>query len=577
MNSIYKKIAFKITILFLCILIVAATGAVFHFNYVYRQDTEDNLTRETKMISRLIQSSDDLASLTDYIDSSGDLRFTIIDLSGSVIINTEGYPVEKLDFLSKPEIIDAIELGNGTNTRFVEPMQEARMYVAVLSTKDYIIRTSAHMRGFQFLAMSVLLPFFIIIIFAVLMCLVVALFVSRSITNPIIKLTNDAMRVSTGDTNDIALDYTGDEFQSLSLAIKNMVSKQNSNIKDLAEKNSQLNAVLEAIPGGVLTFDVDEFVTLANPAAIEMFLFRERGKNDKTLDMQKYAGLKSIVRKAMFASGVVRDEITIEGKSKNILLRVYAVPVHNEGVLYGVIILAEDITQIRRLENMQTVFIANVSHELLTPLTVISGFIETLRTEKVPKDDAYRFLDIIAQESSRLSKLIDEILVLSKLEQESFVASSTLDIRFEVESSVKLLKIEADKKNIDITISVPSEEVLVVTKISRIDQMMINLLSNAIKYNKENGKIIVSLTKKDNKAIITIEDTGIGIGKEDIPRLFERFYRVDKSRTRALGGTGLGLSIVNHIVNIQNGEIDVESKLGVGTKFTITLPLATIS
>ena len=139
------------------------------------------------------------------------------------------------------------------------------------------------------------------------------------------------------------------------------------------------------------------------------------------------------------------------------------------------------------------------------------------------------------------------------------------------------LKIEADKKNIDITISVPSEEVLVVTKISRIDQMMINLLSNAIKYNKENGKIIVSLTKKDNKAIITIEDTGIGIGKEDIPRLFERFYRVDKSRTRALGGTGLGLSIVNHIVNIQNGEIDVESKLGVGTKFTITLPLATIS
>ena len=147
-------------------------------------------------------------------------------------------------------------------------------------------------------------------------------------------------------------------------------------------------------------------------------------------------------------------------------------------------------------------------------------------------------------------------------------------MRDEVESSVKLLKSEADKKNIDIIISVPSEEVLVVTKLSRVDQMMINLLSNAIKYNKENGKIFVNLTKKENKAIITIEDTGIGILQEDIPRLFERFYRVDKSRTRALGGTGLGLSIVNHIVNLQNGEIDVESELGVGTKFTISLPLA---
>ena len=177
-------------------------------------------------------------------------------------------------------------------------------------------------------------------------------------------------------------------------------------------------------------------------------------------------------------------------------------------------------------------------------------------------------------ELERLTKLIDEILVLSELKQVELPMGNVMDIRKEIKSAVKLMQSNANSKKINMKVLLPTDEVLVLSKIDRIDQMMINLIDNAIKYTNERGQITVKLERKDNSAVITIEDNGIGIPADDIPRLFDRFYRVDKSRGRALGGTGLGLSIVAHIVDLLNGTIKVNSELGKGTMFIIRLPLA---
>lgn len=573
MNSVFKKIAFRTTVLFMCILIFAATGAVMHFDYTYRQDTQENLAREAQIISRIIKSADSFVSLSEYIDSSGDVHYTVIDMTGAIIINTEAYAVEKLDFLSKPEIIEAINTGSGVDIRYVESRQEARMYVSVRAENEYIIRTSTQLRGKEFFTTSVLLPFIIITILAIVLCLIVALSVSRSITKPLVALKKRADFISLGKTDDRKIYTNEDELQSLSRSINNMIEKLESNIQDMAEKNSRLNAVLQAIPSGILAVDVDEFVIMANPAAMEMFGFQERSADVKTLAMKRYAKLKEIVRKSMYASGVIKDELSLKGQDGETLLQVFAVPAHNDGVLYGVIVLAQDITQVRKLKNLQSDFIANVSHELRTPLTAISGFVETLRAGKVPSDDANRFLDIINLETERLTGLIDNILVLSKLEQVSSAVSHSFLIRDEIKQAVALIDVNAKNKRVNITLSLAEETMRVRTKKDHIKQLMINLVSNAVKYTPENGEVRVSLLRKDSNAVIIVEDNGIGIPEEDIPRLFERFYRVDKSRSRALGGTGLGLAIVKQIVVLLDGRIEVESTLGKGSKFSVYLPL----
>lgn len=576
MNSIFKKVAFRIMVLFVSVMTLASAGMVFHFDGLNMQDTQDDLVREAQMIDRIVQYSENFTDVTNYIDSNEDIRFTIFDLSGTAVLNTEQSLTGQSEALFVPEVADALDSGMGVDIRYIETIQETRMFVAISSSKDYIVRTSTPMRGMDVFAMTVLLPLFVIFIISLLLCLVLALFISRGLTRPITELKNNAIHISTGEDNAVDTLETGDEIQSLSYAINNMVSVLKSNIKDLAEKNSQLNAVFQAIPSGILAFNTDEYVITANHAALEMFAFRDRGADVKTLEMNKYVELKSVVRRAMTASGVVQEELLIGENGVDTILKVFAVPAHSEGVLYGVILLAQDITQMRKLENMQSDFVTNVSHELRTPLTVIRGFVETLKEKKVPKQDAQRFLDIISLESERLTKLIDHILALSELEQVEPFTGSGIDIRAPIMHAVRMLKSTAKKRSIRLHILLPNEKIFVAAKQDHIKHLMINLIDNAIKYSNENGQIVVTLKKRGESALITVEDNGIGIPPEDIPKLFERFYRVDKSRSRALGGTGLGLAIVKKIVNLLNGKVEVSSEQSKGTTFSISLPLAPI-
>jgi len=258
------------------------------------------------------------------------------------------------------------------------------------------------------------------------------------------------------------------------------------------------------------------------------------------------------------------------------VLRVYTNPiksVNSSNTNLGGIVFIQDITEIKKLEQIKTEFVSNVTHELKTPLTSIRGFIETLRNGAI--DDpvvSERFLEIIDIEAERLSMLINDILQLSEIETGQEDSNlKTCKLRPIAQETLSILQSAADKKHITLCLEI-NESIEITANKDRIKQMLINLVDNGINYNSENGMVTIKAHKAEGMLVISVKDTGIGIDKGHIPRIFERFYRVDKSRSRSMGGTGLGLSIVKHIVNLYNGDIIVKSELGKGSEFIIQFP-----
>ena len=269
----------------------------------------------------------------------------------------------------------------------------------------------------------------------------------------------------------------------------------------------------------------------------------------------------------------------IQKNIKNdIIYKIKIDPVHFEDTdaVIGFIINIENITEYAKLENMRKEFVANVSHELKTPITSIQGFIETLKmTDNLDEDTKNRFLTIIENEATRLTRLIDDILLLSTIENKTKKKVEKVDL-FEVFEEVhEVINYIAKKKNIKVKYDFENKDIDLWEYSGYIRQILLNIISNAIKYTGENGKVSIKQYIKSEKVFIEVKDNGIGIPEEDIERIFERFYRVDKARSRSVGGTGLGLAITKHMVKALNGNIKVESELGVGSKFIIELPFNT--
>lgn len=574
MNSIFKKMAVRISLLYLIVIIISGTVSFVHLDRKYKDNIEQDLLQEAKVIDRIVAASHKLDDVVYSFDKIMDMRVTIVDFEGNVLLDTRA-DVSQLDnHITRPEIQEALKTGSGVNIRHSDTLKQDLMYAAVYTGDTYIIRTSLSLEGISEYSAGLWIPLIIVLLISFLLLLVIALSVSRSITNPIIKIKNDTVRISNGQYDYVERLKTGDEIEELSDALNDMVSVLKQNIEGVSERNSRLQAVFRAVPGGILAVDNDDNVIMANPAAKEMFSITGSPEGKHFLEVAKHAKLENVIKDAKNAKGVVQKEITIARGMEEIYLQVFAVSAADHGVEYGVILLAQDITRIRKLENIRSDFAANVSHELKTPLTVISGFIDTLKDETIGRDDAVRFLDIISLESERLTRLIDDVLALSEIENTPAAPNSVVDIRQGTVEAIQLLERKAKKKNVEVTANIPDDEVLIFAENDRIKQMVINLVDNAIKYTPEGGKVTVKINKEDTMALLTVKDTGIGIPEDNIPRLFERFYRVDKSRSRALGGTGLGLAIVKHVVNLLNGHITVKSKVGKGTVFHIYLPLS---
>ncbi|MDP2940629.1 MAG: ATP-binding protein, partial [Candidatus Omnitrophota bacterium] len=344
-------------------------------------------------------------------------------------------------------------------------------------------------------------------------------------------------------------------------------------IRELEKQAGSMQAILENMAEGVIALDAQTRITSFNPAAEKIFVLQKKEAEGRFfLEAIRNNSIAEVISKVLADKNAVSQEIELVWPLQKIF-QVNVSPLFENAAVNGCLLVIHDITELRKLERIRRDFVANVSHELKTPLTSIKGFVETL-LEGALDDKAHNrdFLQIIQRHSERLNSLVDDLLSLSHLESKEIILNQkSFNLRQQLEEIIAGFKAQLKKRNIGIKNELPTGISLSADQ-DKIGQVFTNLIDNAIKFNQENGFIRIYAEKINGGVKIMVEDSGIGIPEREIPRIFERFYRVDKARSRELGGTGLGLSIVKHIIDLHQGSVGVESVEGLGSKFWFILP-----
>ncbi len=386
----------------------------------------------------------------------------------------------------------------------------------------------------------------------------------RNLTNPLREIANLARRMGTKELGIKIKKKSNNEINYLVSAINYMLDRISDHINNLSAQNSELNDAFSAMEEGLIILDSDGKIVMANEG------FR-KCMQSTSIEGRFYW---EIIRSVEFDE-MVKNIIANKAKeTREIVIndKIF----HCNGIYLRskneILITLSNITEIRNVEKMKRDFVTNLSHELRTPLTSIKGYAETL--EDMVNDEGKRYLEVIIRNTERLNNVVKDLLILSELEELKELNIEQVDLKVLIEDVVKVFDQRVEEKGLAIELAIEQDLPLIEADIFKLEQVFINIIDNAIKYT-EKGKINISVRKKSDsdEIIIEIQDTGIGIPQRDLPRIFERFYVVDKSRSRKMGGTGLGLSIVKHIVLLHNGEVKVESNYGFGTKFTVTLPI----
>lgn len=400
---------------------------------------------------------------------------------------------------------------------------------------------------------------------------VVSVVSSRNIVRPMLRLTEATRKVAAGDFESRVPEHYPNEIGQLAQSFNRMADQTQKAFSELTEQGHQLEAVLQGMDDGVLAVDQYDNILLFNErvkALLQNSGLKIGEKLDGSIVLSQLAGY---LREALETDSVVRKEIKLSNPER--IMTVYAAPLNAEDAKDGGLLVLSDVTEVRKLQQLRSEFVANVTHELKTPLTSIRGFIELLKSGDRDEETRQYFYDVLDIEAERLHHLIDDMLVLSQIENaKDDVQTVPCNLNQEIETVLRRAKPIAEKNGIVLRLEA-EEAFLVASSPTRLQQLFGNLVENAIKYNKPQGRVTVTLQRQRNMVLVKVKDTGIGIPQEHLPRLFERFYRVDSSRSREIGGTGLGLSIVKHLAGLYHGDVSVESVVGEGSVFTVRLPL----
>ncbi|MBD3109653.1 PAS domain-containing protein [Bacillus sp. AGMB 02131] len=399
--------------------------------------------------------------------------------------------------------------------------------------------------------------------------------IATRFTKPIEAATNTAIELAKGNFKARTYEDPSEETRLLSSSIN--VLARNLQEMEISQETQQhrLLTLIENIGSGVLLIDSKGYITLMNKTYKQLF---NVSSNDYLYhlyyEVLQYEDVSHLIEEIFITEKSVKKQLVLSQQIERKHFEVYGAPIiGNVDEWKGIVLVFHDITELKRLEQMRQDFVANVSHELRTPITSVKGFSETLldgdlKNEKIIRD----FLTIILKESERMQALIQELLELSKIENQEFKLSLTkVDLNNIVSETEKMFNRKAEKKGIDLRLELCDDPVIIDADPYRLKQIFINLISNAINYTPTNGKVDVFVSQNEKYAFVEVKDTGVGIEKSEIPRIFERFYRVDRARSRNSGGTGLGLAIVKHLVEAHKGYITVESERGKGTSFIVRL------
>lgn len=555
-----KKIITLVVITVIFALVIVTSCFIGLVNISTIKDAKETLAIYNECVVREDYKDSKLLSLYKFKDNL--VRFTMINKEGEVIFDNE---ITKLDnHNNRQEIIDAFKNGSGSSVRYSESLSTSMVYVATKIDDNTVIRSSVPVNSIRVFTSGTLKYYIAIILLVFVLSLFLAVKLVKIIVYPINELQKVTSKIENGDLNKRAIIYNYDEIGFLAQTFNNIADQLEIRIIDSLDKKNKLEAILESMESGVIAIDNNENIILINSYSQKLFDLKEDNIGKKISDCIIDYDLINFIREIPeIGTKEVKLFHPIERE-----LRVKKSPIINYlNNSIGIVITVQDITDIKRLENMRSEFVANVSHELKTPLTSIKGFSETLRYVD-DSETKNKFLDIIDKESERLTNLINDILILSNIENIHKMESEYFNPGDVIENVLDMVKSQAYKKSIIIKYNDCFNSEILGSK-DKFHQLAVNLIENAIKYSNENGIVKIDLTLEEQYFVFKVKDNGIGIPKNDIPRIFERFYRVDKSRSTR--GTGLGLAIVKHIVKLFNGEISVKSKVGIGSTFIVKI------
>jgi two-component system phosphate regulon sensor histidine kinase PhoR len=589
-----RRIAIKLTFTLVIFVAVVILAAGVYLERSLEEFAVSSLESRLALVGRVLEpeAREVIVSgapraglaLVSRVAAATSLRVTLIASDGHVAAESER-PMPAWSAIEnhrdRPEVAAALAGRVGRHVRRSATLDVPQLYVALpLGAPDRVVGvlrlslplnavTDSHGRLRQVMLAGGVV--------ALLVALGIGLFVSSRITRPLVEMQSIARQMSEGNLVVRAAVRSPDEIGALGRSLNVMAARLREKIDDLAQERVKVTGILDGMVEGVIAVDAHERVVLMNERARAMFgVVTVRIDARPLLELVRNADLHELIREGRAAptGSVVRRELALIAPAEAVL-QAHAVSLRLGPGDAGAVVVLNDVTALRRLERVRTEFIANVSHELRTPLTAIHGYLETLLSGALEEpDNARRFLEIMFRHTERLGRLLDDLTDLSNIELGRVrLRVSPLALGEVVESTLAIIGPRAEAGRVRLVANVPADLPLVEADRDRLAQILINVVDNAVKYTPPDGTVTVAAGAAPGRGIeVAVTDTGVGIPPGDLPRITERFYRVDRARSRELGGTGLGLAIVKHLVLAHGGELRIDSRLGEGTAVAFTLP-----
>lgn len=546
-----KKIFFSSCLVAFTVLIISlvmSTGVLFT---QFEKQVEQELKEESELLASVTEDAG-VENISDY--DFGSRRVTVIGKDGKVLFDSQADASKMENHSDREEFKEAALYGTGMSSRYSDTLTQKNIYYAIRLSDGSVLRFSApHSTVFAIIS-DLIGPICIVVLLALILSAILAIKLSESILKPI-----NALDLDNPENN-----KTYDELAPLLTKINRQKLVIDNQLHEAKQKQKEFKLITDNMREGLLVIDSNSDILTYNAAA------------EKLLDITDETSLAAL---KIYRSTQVIDAVDEALKGNNSECQItqhsrqyslIANPVFRDGEIIGAVIVLLDVTEKAQREQLRREFTANVSHELKTPLTSIYGFAELMKDGDMKKEDMEDFAKSIYDETKHLITLVGDIIKLSALDEKSrFYEKETVDLYALACETAERLKVDAAKKHVEIDVEGEKAEYFGVRQI--LTDIIYNLCENAIKYNRENGSVNISVTEKDNNIILKVKDTGIGIPQEHQERVFERFYRVDKSHSKEIGGTGLGLSIVKHGVMYHGGEISMDSEPGKGTEITVIL------
>ncbi len=575
----------------LVVVVVATTGVLAQRGLRERtmSSINDGLAQQARLVGQRVAQVDFSApgapSLQSIAAESAvvtSARVTLVSPSGRVLADSAVPPDEVASLPNhgdRPEIAQALRAGHGFETRRSGTVKRPLVYVAVRLPADTgpdavgVVRLALDLDQLDAAAAELRRELIVAGAIGMLAALGLSYMLSLLSLRPIVELREVVRDIATGRLDRRLGWETRDERGEIAISINRLARQMRDTMDEALREKVQLEAVLSSMVEGVIVIDGDEKVILANPRAREMLSIWGDFAGRPVPEVIRSPQIDQALQDASTSDEIVVREISVTAEKTRVLL-MHATRFPKAAPRAGTVAVFHDVSELRRVDGMRRDFIANASHELRTPLTAIKGFADTLATTKVEPEQLRQYLDVIVRNAQRMSDLIDDLLTLSRIESgHAGIEIDEVDVARVVTTTMADFAPRFREASIEAKAHIDTVPMCLANR-GALEQVLANLLSNAARYSNAGAHIDVYVQERDGSIVITVADTGIGIPARDIERIFERFYRVDAARSRALGSTGLGLSIVKHLVRAMHGEIRVESEIEVGSRFSISLPVA---